>query len=475
MKRYEHYTDTSQLVLPALDTALLFAVFHLADYSPAGVSLRHAGLASYPSLLFVIFVLSWGILSRQYANLYRLDRLMTYTEKLLYLLRTLLLHATLVAVGVLLLGSELAPPRLLAPYLATIYAGMGLAIAAGRFALAFGFRAYRRHLARPRSRYVIVGLSDSGQELYHMLGGHDASGSEFRGFFVEGPEAVPAHLRALVRGTVADLKRYCRDHGVDELYFALPLDRQALIADLSEFAADNFLAFRIVPDYAGTVGRDVSVYFHDRLPILTIRREPLGLHTNQLLKRGFDIAFSAFVIGTMLVWLLPLLALLIKLDSRGPVFFKQQRPGWRNQLFPCYKLRTMQHGHRQPEHQATKADPRVTRVGRYLRKYNLDELPQFFNVLLGHMSVVGPRPNMVSQLEEYSKQIRTYPMRHAVMPGITGYAQVNGCRGETRAPQAMQRRVEYDLKYLESWSFALDMQIIGQTVRNMLRGEENAY
>ena len=124
----------------------------------------------------------------------------------------------------------------------------------------------------------------------------------------------------------------------------------------------------------------------------------------------------------------------------------------------------MRRDHGKAELQATRADPRVTRVGRYLRKYNLDELPQFFNVLLGHMSVVGPRPNMVSQLEEYSKHIRTYPQRHTVMPGITGYAQVNGCRGETRAPHAMERRVEYDLKYMERWSFGLDLQIIGQTV-----------
>ena len=144
------------------------------------------------------------------------------------------------------------------------------------------------------------------------------------------------------------------------------------------------------------------------------------------------------------------------------------RPGKRNQLFPCYKLRTMQANHGQTELQATKNDMRITRIGKYLRKYNLDELPQFFNVLMGHMSVVGPRPNMLSQLEEYCKHIRTYQMRHAVTPGITGYAQVNGYRGETREAGTMEKRVEYDLKYVENWSFGLDMKIICQTVWNMV-------
>jgi putative colanic acid biosynthesis UDP-glucose lipid carrier transferase len=199
------------------------------------------------------------------------------------------------------------------------------------------------------------------------------------------------------------------------------------------------------------------------------------MRTNQMMKRLFDIVFSFTIIVTVFPVVMGLLALIIKLDSPGPVFFKQLRPGKRNQLFPCYKLRTMQANHGQTELQATKNDMRITRVGKYLRKYNLDELPQFFNVLMGHMSVVGPRPNMLSQLEEYSKHIRTYQMRHAVTPGITGYAQVNGYRGETREAGTMEKRVEYDLKYVQNWSFGLDMKIIGQTVWNMVRGEKNAY
>ncbi len=467
MKGYERYTDMSQVILPALDTVFIFGAFRLADY-------WHLGLAAplgYSPFLFVIFALLWGILSRQYANIYRLDRLMSYSEKLARLLHAFALHAGLMLLGALLLHAPLQPLA----YLLSVYVLAIDGIVLGRFALAFGYRTYRRLVAQPHSRFVIVGASASGQQLYHFLTSRPAGGAAFKGFFTAEGEVVPAALRPLVRGTVADLKDYCRRTPLDELYFALPFNQYALIEDLASFAADNFLSFRIVPDYSGTVGRAVDVYFHDRIPILMVRHEPLGLYPNQVLKRGFDIAFSLVIIGVVFPVVLLPLALLIKLDSPGPVFFKQMRPGWRNQLFPCYKLRTMHRNHGTTELQASRADPRITRVGRYLRKYNLDELPQFFNVLLGHMSVVGPRPNMVSQLEEYSKHIRAYPMRHTVMPGITGYAQVNGYRGETRAPQAMEKRVEYDLQYMERWSFGLDLQIIGQTVLNMVRGEKDAF
>lgn len=464
MEPYAHYTDSNRVILPVMDGLIIFGAFRLTSYT-FSVAWHLAGYASF----CVAFVLLWFVLSQQYANIFRLDRLISYHEKLFYLLRTFMLHALVLLGMALVLGVRWMPLR----HLAVVY---GLAIGGvvlGRFALAFGYRIYLRHFVAPHSRFVIVGASASGLELYHFRQAHDLAGNQFHGFFVDEP--VPAALQHLVQGTVADVQAYCQRNPVDEIYFALPLTRQALINDLSSFATENFLSLRIVPDYEGTMGQKVGVHHYDRLSVLTVRREPLALWTNAVLKRAFDVVFSLLALGVLLPLVLPPLAIAIKLDSPGPIFFKQMRPGWRNRLFPCYKLRTMRYDHGRPEMQATQADPRVTRVGKYLRKYNLDELPQFFNVLLGHMSVVGPRPNMISQLEEYSKHIRTYHWRHAVMPGITGYAQVNGYRGETRAPQAMEKRVEYDLKYLENWTFSLDLLIIGQTLRNMLRGEKNAY
>ncbi|MBC6988790.1 MULTISPECIES: undecaprenyl-phosphate glucose phosphotransferase [Hymenobacter] len=465
MERYRHYNDASRFVLPIVDGALIFGAFRLSGFIVQG----NWHFTGYYPFFFAIFTLLWWLLSGQFANIYRVDRLITYPEKLLYLMRTFLLHACCVLACVLVLEMYWIPSR----YIFLVYSLSLTLVVTGRFLMTFCYRAYHQHIARPNSRFVIVGAGNSAQELYRFLASHDPVGNQFHGFFTD--DNPPAGLRNLVRGNLAELKNYCLRAQIDEIYFALPLDQRHLIDELSSFADDHFLSFRIVPDFRGTVRKDVNVYFYDHMPILTIRHEPLGIRANQMLKRLFDIAFSSVVIFGIFPFVMPLLALLIKLDSPGPVFFKQMRPGKRNQLFPCYKLRTMRSDHGQTELQATKSDPRVTRVGQYLRKYNLDELPQFFNVMLGHMSVVGPRPNMVSQLEEYSKHIRTYQMRHAVTPGITGYAQVNGYRGETRAEGSMEKRIEYDLKYVENWSFGLDLKIIGKTVWNMVRGEKNAY
>ena len=210
------------------------------------------------------------------------------------------------------------------------------------------------------------------------------------------------------------------------------------------------------------------------VPVLTTRRAPLGVLTNSYAKRIFDIIFSLLVICTVFPFIFPVIALAIRLDSEGPILFKQLRPGKKNKLFECYKFRTMC-PNTNTEMQASKNDMRVTRVGKFLRKTSLDELPQFFNVLFGNMSVVGPRPNLVSHMEEYSKIISDYKIRHFITPGITGYAQVNGLRGEIREPSMMARRIQYDVNYLENWSLILDMKIIALTVWNMVKGDKNAY
>jgi exopolysaccharide biosynthesis polyprenyl glycosylphosphotransferase len=208
---------------------------------------------------------------------------------------------------------------------------------------------------------------------------------------------------------------------------------------------------------------------------MTFRREPLQVMVNRMMKRSFDIAFSLLVILLIFPFVYPIIALLIKLDSSGPVLFKQPRSGKKNKMFLCYKFRTMYVNNEANAKQASKGDSRITKVGAFLRKTSLDELPQFFNVLFGHMSVVGPRPHMLKHTEEYSKMIEKYLERHFITPGITGYAQVNGFRGETNDSLKMKKRLEYDTWYIENWSFVLDIKIIFMTVMNMIKGEENAF
>lgn len=318
---------------------------------------------------------------------------------------------------------------------------------------------------------IIVGITGSGKALYEFFDKNPSNGYRFKGFFSN--ELVPGY-RNLTIGGLDDIKDYCIKEGIDEIYFALPLTHQHLLKELARFADDQLIHFRIAPDFSNIVNKKGNTFLVNSVPVLTTRREPLGLLANAYLKRAFDIVFSLAVICTVFPLVFPVIALAIRVDSEGPIFFKQLRPGKRNKLFECYKFRTM-YINDTTELQASRGDKRITRVGRFLRKTNLDELPQFFNVLFGNMSVVGPRPNLVSHLEEYSKKISDYKIRHFITPGITGYAQVNGLRGDTREPGLMEKRVKYDVTYLENWSLVFDLKIIMLTVWNMVKGDKNAF
>ena len=199
------------------------------------------------------------------------------------------------------------------------------------------------------------------------------------------------------------------------------------------------------------------------LVLINPQEIPLDDYESYLMKRLFDIVFSLFVIVFIMSWLLPIVAILIKLNSRGPVFFIQKRTGINNRSFNCLKFRSMKVNNEADVKQATDGDDRITTLGNFLRKSNIDELPQFFNVLVGQMSVVGPRPHMLKHTDQYSKLIESYLVRHYIKPGITGYAQVTGYRGETDELWKMEKRVEYDMIYLEKWNFWWDIKIIGLT------------
>ncbi|MGJ1416658.1 exopolysaccharide biosynthesis polyprenyl glycosylphosphotransferase [Sphingobacterium multivorum] len=211
------------------------------------------------------------------------------------------------------------------------------------------------------------------------------------------------------------------------------------------------------------------------LPIIKSHGEPGYTIENRLKRRVFDLLVSGFVMLFILSWLVPIIGIIIKIQSPGPIFFKQLRSGRNNKPFYCYKFRSMVVNKDSDAKQATKNDKRITAIGKFLRKTNLDEFPQFINVFLGNMSVVGPRPHMLSHTEHYSKLIQHYMVRHFVKPGITGWAQVNGYRGETIDPNLMAKRVQHDIEYMRNWTVMLDVKIVFLTVFNMLRGEKNAY
>ncbi len=322
---------------------------------------------------------------------------------------------------------------------------------------------------------IIVGEGPAAEEIIQYCEDQTVRGYRFRGLFSDAPFANDLSGRRT--GDVEAAKLFALQNRIDIVYCALPGTRRADITELMEFCERNTIRFRVIPsaDSFIPVVQTSALEFHGSVPVSKLRAEPLDLPSNRRVKRAFDIVFSLLVITLVFSWLFPILALLIKLSSRGPVFFKQIRLGRDNKEFVCWKFRSMRMNKEADTKQATKNDPRVTAIGRILRKTNLDEMPQFWNVLVGHMSVVGPRPHPLRLNDQFADIIDKYMVRHFVRPGITGWAQVNGYRGETRTPEIMEKRVELDVWYLENWSFFLDLKIVVKTVTNMFGHDPNAY
>jgi len=319
---------------------------------------------------------------------------------------------------------------------------------------------------------VIVGNGRMSWELHRLILSSPSLGYKYHGVFSD-KDKFSMDVDHV--GDVPSVFEYCIENQINEIFCTIPLSNKSLINELMQFADNNLIRFRVIPDLGDFVNKNIKVGFLNNLPVITTRNEPLEKTINRVIKRLFDIGFSIIVIAFFFPIIFPLLAILVKLSSKGPVFFKQLRSGKDNTHFYCYKFRTMKVNNESDKTQAVKNDSRITKIGKTMRKTNLDELPQFFNVLKGEMSVVGPRPHMVYHTEQYSKIINKYMVRHFVKPGITGWAQVNGYRGNTENNILMEKRIEHDMWYLENWSLSLDIKIILMTTINALKGEKNAY
>ncbi|TWJ04640.1 undecaprenyl-phosphate galactose phosphotransferase/putative colanic acid biosynthesis UDP-glucose lipid carrier transferase [Mucilaginibacter frigoritolerans] len=320
---------------------------------------------------------------------------------------------------------------------------------------------------------IIVGAGRIGYDLYNFFKQNPDAGYVTLGFFDDNPENIRENN--LFLGGTDKCIEYVMTNKVDEIFCTLPLSESKTIEKLMLDADKNLIRFKFVPEYYDYAKKPTYIQSFGHIPIISVRTEPLENLLNRSIKRFFDIVFSLFVIVFVFSWLFPILALIIKLESRGPVFFTQIRSGRDNNPFKCYKFRSMRVNNDADQKQATRNDQRITKTGAFLRRTSLDELPQFFNVLGGNMSVVGPRPHMISHTSQYSKLIDRFMVRHFLKPGITGWAQIKGLRGETKTVDAMLKRVEADVWYLENWSFLLDLKIVFLTVRNSLKGDENAF
>lgn len=333
-----------------------------------------------------------------------------------------------------------------------------------------------RSQRQPAKNILIVGTGETGINFYHTITKNGHFGYNCVGFV---GDQAQTQLHGQYLGSISELTRILESNEVDDVIVALPeyaREQTESIIVASERAAKNV---KIIPNVHQYCSPTVSMNLLGSFPLVNIRSFPLDDPGLQRMKRAFDIVFT-LVLFTAFSWLFLLIAVLIKLTSKGPVLFKQERWGLKNKKITCYKFRSMIVQTSEVDAngrflQATRNDSRVTSIGRFLRKTNLDELPQFFNVLIGNMSFVGPRPHATPLHIESRETVQHYMRRQMVKPGITGWAQVNGCRGETSQSGQMQKRVDYDIWYIENYSFWLDCQIIFQTLVNMVKGDKNAY
>lgn len=301
-----------------------------------------------------------------------------------------------------------------------------------------------------------------------------------KSFFTDNPDYGYKLIKVF---TLEDHKRekvdkclsFVLENNMDEIYCATADLSDKQIRDIINFADNNLKTLKFIPDEKQILSGNVKFEYYDYIPVISSRNILQDETLNKIMKRVFDLLFSTVIIIGVLSWLVPIMAIIIKLESKGPVFFIQKRNGLNYNVFNCFKFRSMVLNDKTDSGLALKNDIKITKLGKFIRKTSIDELPQFFNVLWGDMSVVGPRPHPVSHNDQYALMADKFMARHFVKPGITGLAQIKGFRGEVETHHDIISRVKYDIFYMENWSILLDIEIIFKTIYNIIRGDEKAF
>lgn len=323
------------------------------------------------------------------------------------------------------------------------------------------------------NRVLILGFNDTAKKLAGYLE-EDGFNTKLMGF-VENEENMNELTTYPVYQNIVNAVRLAKQLNVHEIFSTITPEQNNIIYQLIRESENECLRFKVVPSLSAHFNKSVEIDFIKDMPVLSMRPDPLEDVGNRMVKRMVDVTISGLVIIFILSWMVPLVGILIWIDSRGPIFFSQLRTGLNDTPFYCWKFRTMTVNAESDSKQATKNDARITRLGSFLRKTSIDEFPQFINVFRGEMSLVGPRPHMLKHTSEYSKIVDHYMIRQLLKPGITGWAQVNGLRGEISHPDQIQQRVASDLWYLENWSLRLDIKILFLTFYRVFAGDKHAY
>ncbi|WP_343487841.1 undecaprenyl-phosphate glucose phosphotransferase [Allomuricauda sp. d1] len=413
-----------------------------------------------PILFHAYISMGWVVLStkNKFYSVYRYTKVPTVLRKIFtqFIFFFLLLYAFI---------GFFKQPEMSRFALAQYFALVFLTVSIVKFIIYIIMMNYRGSLKGSIRNVVVIGDSKKTGQLINVFVEREEYGYNFlRQFSVKHPSF-----------DVKNCLDFIIKNDVDEIYCSVSELKNKELTEFINFADNNLKTLKFIPDNKNIFSKKLKFEYYDYIPILSLRDIPLHNPINSFIKRSFDVVFSGLVIVVLLSWLTPLLGMIIILESKGTVFFRQRRNGVDNREFYCYKFRSMAPNKDADNSSATKNDMRVTKVGKFLRRTSIDELPQFYNVFFGTMSVVGPRPHMVKHTNEYADRIDKYMVRHFVKPGITGLAQVRGYRGEIETETDILNRTKFDIFYIENWSLFLDIKIMVQTIINAFKGEEKAY
>lgn len=431
-------------------------------------------LDSFPEESQVEYTRFWILLNTFWlvvtwlVNLYK-ENSITSFESFLRLTMHAFIYWLILSVSYLYFAHQFELSRF---FIAIVFLCYGFSLLFNRFIFLFiqSFLKKHRILAQ---RVLIIGYNETGKKLASYLEEENMQ-NEIVGF-CEDMENVNELSNYPIVDCISNSVVASLNHQVDEIYSTIAPEQNANIYKIIQEADQACIHFHLIPDLSYFIKRTFYVDYLKDIPVISLRQEPLSDAGNRVRKRLFDIILSLFVIVFIFSWLLPLIAVIIFLESPGPILFKQLRTGKGGKPFRCFKFRSMKVNRESDIRQATINDNRLTKFGRLMRKTSLDELPQFFNVLIGEMSIVGPRPHMLKHTNDYSKLIDQYMIRQFIRPGITGWAQINGYRGETKTLEKMQGRVKHDIWYMENWTIWLDARIILLTIYMLFKGDDHAF
>lgn len=460
-KKFSKYTKliliTTELIL--LNSSYLFSIF-IKYGNFDRFSLKE------PQLILILSNIFWiGItINFKYYKLIRVD---SAYKQLIKTSKVFFLHIFLVTI--LILGLKLIDVSRLSVFY--FYVISYLLILFFRFTFIRLLKKIRLEGYNYRS-VLFIGYSEATNKIVQFLNSNLSFGYKLIGYFNNKQNDTDVQYLGNFEKSID----YIKKNNIDEIYISMSDKDIEYINKIISVSEKLMIRIKIVPNLNQySIYRKMNVDYYNETPILLLLKEPLEDPIKDISKRLFDIFFSILIIVFIYPWLIPIIAFFTKISSKGPIFFKQIRTGLNGVDFHCYKFRTMKINNLSEVSQAIRNDARVTKIGKLLRKTNLDEFPQFINVLLGQMSIVGPRPHMLKHTKDFADIKENYLIRHYVKPGITGWAQINGYRGETKTKEDVIKRVEYDIWYIENWTFLLDIKIIWLTVWNIFKGDKKAY